>query len=116
MVALAADHVIHAVGPRWSGGAADEATRLADCYRALIREAQELHVTSVAIPAISTGICGYPLPAACEVAPTTLAAIPTDSGLQDVYLVAFDRRTAKALRSALSDFARGQRAGDGTAS
>lgn len=57
---LPARHVIHTVGPVWEGGAKGEAERLASCYRELIRLAVELGLTSIAFPAISTGIYGYP--------------------------------------------------------
>lgn len=57
---LPARHVIHTVGPVWEGGAKGEAERLASCYRESIRLAVEHGLTSIAFPAISTGIYGYP--------------------------------------------------------
>jgi O-acetyl-ADP-ribose deacetylase (regulator of RNase III) len=65
---LRAHYVIHAVGPIWRGGHAGEAEALASCYRSSLRVADELKLRSIAFPAISTGIYGYPLDQAAEVA------------------------------------------------
>jgi O-acetyl-ADP-ribose deacetylase len=65
---LPARYVIHAVGPYWRGGTAGEPELLASAYRASIRLAQEHEVRSVAFPAISTGIFGYPLRPATRIA------------------------------------------------
>lgn len=65
---LPARHVIHAVGPRWSGGDAGEAELLASAYRRSLEVAAELGCRTVAFPALSTGIYGYPLEQAAPVA------------------------------------------------
>ena len=65
---LPARYVIHAVGPMWSGGRAREPELLASAYRASIEIAQNEGLISMAFPAISTGIYGYPLEAATKVA------------------------------------------------
>jgi len=65
---LPARHVIHTVGPVWSGGARGEAGLLADCYRNSLRLAGEQGLRTVAFPAISTGAYGYPLEEAARVA------------------------------------------------
>lgn len=65
---LRARHVIHAVGPVWHGGAAGEAEALAAAYRACLRLAAEHGLRSIAFPAISTGIYGYPLQPATDIA------------------------------------------------
>jgi O-acetyl-ADP-ribose deacetylase len=61
-------HVIHAVGPVWRGGDAGEPDQLAGCYRRAIELAAEHGDARVAFPAISTGVYGYPVAAAAEVA------------------------------------------------
>lgn len=65
---LQARHVIHAVGPRWRGGGAGEPGLLARCYSESLRLAVEHGVRSIAFPAISCGIYGYPLPEATGIA------------------------------------------------
>jgi len=66
--ALPAKFVIHAVGPVWRGGAHDEAEHLANAYRACYRLADAQGIRSIAFPAISTGIFGYPLNDAADIA------------------------------------------------
>ena len=65
---LPARHVIHTVGPVWRGGTANEAELLAQCYRSSLALAREHGVNSIAFPAISTGIYGYPLAPAAGIA------------------------------------------------
>lgn len=65
---LLARHVIHAVGPVWSGGRRGEPELLASCYRACFALAREHELRSLAFPAISCGIYGYPIEDAVEIA------------------------------------------------
>ena len=69
---LAARHVIHTVGPVWRGGGAGEAKLLASCHRRALEVAAELDCASLAFPAISTGVYGYPVELA---APVAVAAV-----------------------------------------
>jgi O-acetyl-ADP-ribose deacetylase len=71
---LPARFVIHAVGPVYHGGTSGEAELLASCYRESLRLACEAGLRSVAFPAISTGVYGYPKDEACEVAVATVSA------------------------------------------
>ncbi|MGI8563760.1 MAG: O-acetyl-ADP-ribose deacetylase [Candidatus Dormibacter sp.] len=86
---LPARWVIHAVGPVWHGGGSGEAQLLASCYRRSLELADELGAQSVAFPAISTGIYGYPKEAAARVAVSTLREPSTQVKL--ARLVAFSR-------------------------
>ena len=76
---LPAKFVIHTVGPVWNGGSAGEPALLASCYRESLRLAQENAVQSIAFPAISCGVYGYPLDAAAAVAVATVKSWPLAS-------------------------------------
>jgi O-acetyl-ADP-ribose deacetylase (regulator of RNase III) len=88
---LHARWIIHAVGPRYRGGRHGERELLASCYRRALEVADELGARSVAFPAISTGIYGYPADEAAEVAVETVQSVPARVEL--VRLVAFDEAT-----------------------
>jgi O-acetyl-ADP-ribose deacetylase (regulator of RNase III) len=88
---LPARWVIHAVGPVWHGGERGEAEQLASCYRRSLEIADQVGARSVAFPAISTGIYGYPAEQAARIAVDTVRSARTDVEL--VRLVAFDERT-----------------------
>ena len=88
---LPARFIIHTVGPVWHGGTAGEPETLAACYRNALAVADEVGARSVAFPAISTGVYGYPPGQAAEVAVTTVRAADTDVTL--VRFVAFDGAT-----------------------
>ena len=96
---LPADHVIHTVGPVWNGGDEGEEELLRSCYRRSLEVADELGVDSVAFPAISTGVYGYPKEDAAEVAVDTITS--TDTDVTRVVLCAFDQETAELYRDAL---------------
>jgi O-acetyl-ADP-ribose deacetylase (regulator of RNase III) len=97
---LPARWVIHAVGPVWHGGTQGEAVLLAGCYQRSLEIADDLGARSIAFPAISTGIYGYPPDAAAEVAVETLRV--ADSRMGRVLLVAFDDRTHSIYERLLS--------------
>jgi O-acetyl-ADP-ribose deacetylase (regulator of RNase III) len=100
--ALAARYVIHTVGPVWRGGASGEADLLASCYRTSLTLAQEHGVRSIAFPAISCGVYGYPLAAAAAVAVREIRAfLAATSETWRVVLVAFGDDTFEALCRAL---------------
>jgi O-acetyl-ADP-ribose deacetylase len=98
--ALPARWIIHAVGPVWHGGDHDEAQLLASCYRRALGVADELGARSIAFPAISTGIYGYPLEPATAIAVDTVRTTPTD--VERVRFVCFDATTRRAYEDALT--------------
>lgn len=93
---LPARWIIHTVGPVWSGGQRGEAEVLASCYRSSLAVADELGARSVAFPAISTGVYGYPPDQAAAIAVSALRASATVVEL--VRLVAFDPATFEQYR------------------
>jgi O-acetyl-ADP-ribose deacetylase len=97
---LPARWVIHTVGPVWHGGGRGEAEQLASCYRRSLEVADELGARSVAFPAISTGIYGYPQDAAARIAVDTLRAATT--GVELARLVAFDPATLRRYQQLLA--------------
>ena len=76
---LPARHVIHTVGPVWQGGDQNEPELLAGCYRNSLALACENGLKTVAFPAISTGVFGYPLDAATRIAVNTTADVLADT-------------------------------------
>ncbi len=98
---LPARWVIHTVGPVWHGGADGEPDLLASCYRRSLEVAEELGATTVAFPAISTGVYGYPRDAAARIAVDTVRATPTVS-IEEVVLVAFDEPTCRLYEQLLA--------------
>jgi O-acetyl-ADP-ribose deacetylase (regulator of RNase III) len=93
---LPARWVIHTVGPVWRGGAEGEAAQLASCYRRCLEIADEIGARSVAFPAISTGVYGFPRRQAAEIAVDTLRSAETN--VERVLLVAFDDETLALYR------------------
>lgn len=96
---LPARWVIHTVGPVWRGGGGGEDDLLASCYRSSLREADSVGARTVAFPAISTGVYGFPRDRAAGIAVTTLRGTPTR--VEKVTLVAFDLATARLYASLL---------------
>ncbi len=85
---LPARYVIHTVGPVWQGGQYNEAELLASCYRECFRLAKENHLTSIAFPAISCGVYGYPADQACAIAmgETTVFLSTTETPLKVIFV------------------------------
>jgi O-acetyl-ADP-ribose deacetylase (regulator of RNase III) len=98
---LPARWVIHTVGPVWQGGHAREPELLASCYRRSLEVADELGVDTIAFPAISTGVYGYPKEPAARIAVTTLRSASTR--VTKALLVAFDGPTERLYRVHIQD-------------
>jgi O-acetyl-ADP-ribose deacetylase len=94
-------HVIHTVGPVWKGGSRGEAETLASCYRRCLEVADQVGARSLAFPAISTGIYGFPPDQAAQIAVTAIRETPT--AVEHIRLVAFDKATYDLLTTALQD-------------
>ncbi len=100
---LPARFVIHTVGPVWRGGASGEPALLAACYRHSLQLAREHGVASIALPAISCGVYGYPLDAAAEIAVGEVRAVVADRRLPaHVILCCFSPVIAHILEQALA--------------
>jgi O-acetyl-ADP-ribose deacetylase (regulator of RNase III) len=91
--ALPARWIIHTVGPIWRGGGEGEPELLASCYRRCVEIAEELGARSLAFPAISTGVYGYPRDEAARIAVSTLRSVGDRTAVQLARLIAFDRET-----------------------
>jgi len=95
---LSAKFVIHTVGPIYGEQRGREAELLANCYHNSLTLAVEKNLTSVAFPAISTGVFGYPPAEAAEVSSKTIEDfLATDRQLQEVRLVFFQPRDAEVF-------------------
>jgi len=91
---LPAKHVIHTVGPVWRGGQANEDELLARCYRASFALAGEHNLRSLAFPAISTGVYGFPRERAVKIAMVeTQQALAASPAIERVVFACFDRET-----------------------
>ncbi len=99
---LPATHVIHTVGPVWRGGGEGEPDLLASCYRQSLRIARDHGLRTIAFPAISTGVYGYPRAEAARVAVATIRdELADDTTLETVILCAFGDDDLAVLRAAV---------------
>jgi len=99
---LTAHFVIHTVGPVWNGGENGEPTLLASCYRKSLAIAAEREIRSIAFPCISTGVYGYPIERAAQVAVETVQNIVrTPSLLEEVIFCCFSQDDLKIYTNIL---------------
>ncbi|HUX61308.1 MAG TPA: O-acetyl-ADP-ribose deacetylase [Ignavibacteriaceae bacterium] len=100
---LHAKFVIHTVGPIWHGGMHNEPKLLASCYKNSLNLAIENEIKTIAFPAISTGIYGYPLNDATKIAvDVTLEFLEDNSSIEKVIFVCFDERTYEGYEKTIS--------------
>ena len=100
---LPALHVIHTVGPVWRGGERGEPALLASCHRRSLEVAAALGCRTVAFPAISTGIYGYPVELAARIAVSSTRAALTDlPGIELVRFVLFGEEAESAFAGAVT--------------
>ena len=99
---LPAKWVFHTVGPVWNGGLRNEDELLDSCYRRCLELAHERGVRSIAFPAISTGIYGFPSDRAAAIAIQTVRAHVDDSGVELVQFVCFNDQTLRIYQRLLS--------------
>jgi O-acetyl-ADP-ribose deacetylase (regulator of RNase III) len=101
---LPARYVIHTVGPVWHGGSKGEPELLRSCYRNACRIAHEKGLTSIAFPAISTGVYRYPLDQACRIAlQEAKAALASYPEIRKLIFVAFSDEARQIYRQAAKE-------------
>ncbi|WP_448203718.1 O-acetyl-ADP-ribose deacetylase [Azospirillum sp. sgz302134] len=97
---LPAPHIIHCVGPVWHGGGSDEERLLESCYRSALALARRHGIRTLAFPAISTGIYGFPKQRAAEIAVEAVRdELLKDDAIEEVRFVVFDAETARIYRA-----------------
>jgi O-acetyl-ADP-ribose deacetylase len=102
---LAASYVIHAVGPVWNGGHRGEDELLASCYARAIGLCRDNNLTSIAFPAISTGVYRFPAERAASIAvSTTVEALKAAPAIRRVVFCCFSKESAALHEQALSGF------------
>ena len=102
---LKARHVIHAVGPVWNGGGRDEDELLASCYRRAIQLCQAHDLSSVAFPAISTGVYRFPADRAAQIAvAATVSALKAAPAVTHVIFCCFSPDSAALHEAALAAY------------
>ncbi|MPM19733.1 O-acetyl-ADP-ribose deacetylase [bioreactor metagenome] len=107
---LKAAYVIHTVGPVWRGGTHDEADLLASCYQNSLELADANGIRTLAFPAISTGIYGYPLSQATKIAVGTIKTYLENhpqTSVTEITFVCFDDATLYAYGQAFKELERG---------
>ena len=103
---LNSKHVIHTVGPVWKDGRSGEPELLASCYQESFKLALEHGIQSMAFPAISCGVYGYPIGQACAIAVAeTVTALQVWPSMQQVYFVCFEEAVYRAYLDELAGVA-----------
>jgi len=101
---LPADYVIHAVGPVYNDGSNDEAELLASCYEESLKLADEYELNTIAFSAISTGVYGYPLEEATDIAVSTVKEyLPQMDHVSKAIFVVFDEDTETVYKETFEE-------------
>jgi O-acetyl-ADP-ribose deacetylase (regulator of RNase III) len=100
---LSAPHLLHAVGPVWNGGETGEPELLASCHRRAVQVADELGCTSIAFPAISCGIYGYPVELAAPIAIRTALDTAEGTSVELIRFVLFSEAILDAFQHAADE-------------
>lgn len=95
---LPAKYIIHTPGPIWRGGTKNEAKLLASCYANCLKQAAAHGCRTIAFPAISTGIYGFPLEKACQIA---IECVQRSKLVSEAVFICYDRRTYQAYQKLL---------------
>lgn len=93
--------VIHTVGPVWRGGENNEAQLLASCYRRSLELALQHHLRTIAFPAISCGVYGFPIEQASDIAMREVTQFCANNAMDEVIFACFNPRVEDALKKAL---------------
>lgn len=96
---LPAEFIIHTVGPVWHGGDHHEAELLTNCYQRCIALAQMYNIKSIAFPAISCGVYGYPVDQAANIAISVLLERSTSTSIESIYCVCFGQEVFDIYQS-----------------
>lgn len=99
---LPAKHVIHTVGPVWAGGRRQEAALLSSCYLECLKIAEQRGLKTIAFPAISCGVYGFPIAAACTIAVNTVCSfLERNTSLRKIIFACFNDTVKDELMRAL---------------
>jgi len=101
---LPATHIIHTVGPVWRGGGFREAELLSDCYSNSLSVAEENGIVSIAFPAISCGVYGFPADYACSIATREVCEFMDrkPSSVKSILLIAYDEKLYETLKKQMN--------------
>jgi O-acetyl-ADP-ribose deacetylase (regulator of RNase III) len=97
---LTAKHIIHTVGPVWSGGDREEDYLLSNCYKNSLNIAEELVLKTIAFPNISTGVYGFPKERAAQIAIAEVTKfLKTSKNIEKIIFVVFDEENYKIYKN-----------------